>query len=194
MHTHVSVDQVRWWLDERAIQDVTSHAQEGTEFNLQVTLSRLPIHLIKEDVRGPIRVVGRCGFDTERSRRLISEEEARRELLREIGPVLATTPGFYTFLDEGDRACELRDAATLQLEHRIYPDGASQQSLMDSVMAVATGMRYVQNLLAATHPEAPPETSGLEGENGTNENEGNGEEGAKPSATGEEGTEGAKDA
>ncbi|WP_129115083.1 hypothetical protein [Halegenticoccus tardaugens] len=164
MTTHVSVDQVRWWLDEKAITDVTSHSREETEFNLQVTLSRLPIHLIKEEKRGPIRVVGRSAFDTERARRLIRDDESRTELLGLIGPVLATTPGFYTFLDEEDRACELRDAETIQLEHRIYPDGATQQALMDSVMAVATAMRYIQNLLGATFPAVPPESDELDDE------------------------------
>ncbi|MFC7230492.1 hypothetical protein ACFQMM_02295 [Saliphagus sp. GCM10025308] len=158
MTTHVSVEQVRWWLDENAIQDVTPHSQEETEFNLQVTLSRLPIHLIQEDKRGPIRVVGRSAFDTERAKRLIREEESRTDLLTQIGPVLAATPGFYTFLDEEDRACELRNAEVLQLEHRIYPGEATQQSLMDSVMGIATGMRYVQNVLAATHPGSSVES------------------------------------
>ena len=159
MTTHVSVEQVRWWLDEDAVQEVTPHASEETEFNLQVTLSRLPIHLIKEEVRGPIRVVGRSAFDTARARQLVRGEESRTELLDQNGPVLATTPGFYTFLDEDGHACRLRDAETLQMEHRIYPDEATQQALMDSVMAIATGMRYVQNVLAATPgpPQEPDE-------------------------------------
>ena len=131
---------------------MTPHSGKETEFNLQVTLSRLPIHLIKEVKRGPIRVVGRSAFDTERARRLVGNEESRTELLDQIGPVLATTPGFYTFLDGEGEACELRNAETLQMEHRIYPDEATQQALMDSVMAIATGMRYVQNVLAVTHP------------------------------------------
>jgi hypothetical protein len=156
--THVSTEQVRWWLDENAVQDVTPHSSEETEFNLRVTLSRLPIHLIKEETRGPVRVVGRSAFDTERARRLVSEAESRSELLNHIGPVLATTPGFYTFLDEEGNACELRNAETLQLEHRIYPDEATQQALMDSVMAIATGMRYVQNVVSATHPDPPSES------------------------------------
>lgn len=164
MTTHVSAVQVRWWLDESAIRDVTSHSEEETEFNLQVTLSSLPIHLIKEEERGPIRVVGRSAFDTERAKRLVREEESRTELLAQLGPVLATTPGFYTFLDEDGRACELRNAETLQLEHRIYPDEATQQSLMDSVMAIATGMRYIQNLLAATHPGFRLESDELDDE------------------------------
>ena len=157
MTTHVSEEQVRWWLDDSAIQDVTTHAGEETEFNLQVTLSRLPIHLIKERPEGPVRVVGRSGFDTDRAKRMLREEESRTQLLTQLGPVLATTPGFYTFLDEHSSACELRHAETLQIEHRIYPDEATQQRLMDSVMDVATGMRYVQNVLAATHPGVPPE-------------------------------------
>ncbi|WP_254532009.1 hypothetical protein [Natrinema gelatinilyticum] len=157
MPTHLSVEQVHWWLDQNAVQDVTSHPQEETEFNLQVTLSRLPIHLIKEEKRGPVRVVGRSAFDTERARRLVREDESRSELLRQVGPVLASTPGFYTFLDEEGQACDLRDAETIQLEHRIYPGEATQQSMMDSIMGIATGMRFVQNVLAATHLGPPSE-------------------------------------
>ena len=164
MTTHVSVDQVRWWLDDSAIQDVTAHTDDETEFNLQVTLSRLPIHLIKERKEGPVRVVGRSGFDTDRAKAMLREEASRTELLSQLGPVLATTPGFYTFLDEEQTACELRHAETLQIEHRLYPDEADQQALMDSVMAIATGMRYVQNVLAATHPGVPAE--GDDGDDG----------------------------
>lgn len=184
MTTHVSAEQVRWWLDDNAVQDVRSTAEEHTEYNLQVTLSRLPIHLIKEDQRGPIRVVGRSAFDTERSRELLDEAESRRQLLNQLGPVLATTPGFYTFLDEEGRACRLRDAETLQIEHRIYPDEATQQALMDSVMAIATGMRYVQNLLAATLPEAPPESGGP-GESGASGGPGESSESDEPGESGD---------
>jgi hypothetical protein len=155
MATHVSLEQVRWWLDDGAVQDVTSHSEEETEFNLQVTISRLPIHLIKEEKGGPIRVVGRSEFDTERARRLLREEESRSELLRQIGPILVSVPGFYTFLDGEGRAAEFRNAETLQMEHRIYPEQATQQALMDGLMNIATGMRYVQNAVAATRPEAP---------------------------------------
>lgn len=164
MTTHVSAEQVRWWLDEDAVQDVTPHASEDTEFNLEVTLSRLPIHLIKEAQSGPVRVVGRSAFDTERARRLVREEASRTGLLDQIGPVLATTPGFYTFLDEDGGSCRLRDAEALQMEHRIYPDEATQQALMDSVMAVATGMRYVQNVPAASEePLGKPDEVDVEG-------------------------------
>jgi hypothetical protein len=153
MTTHLTADQIRWWLDDDVVQDVLSHTEAETEFNLQVTLSKLPIHLVKVDERGPLRVVGQSGFDTERSRRLLRDGDSRGELLEQLGPVLASTPGFYTFLDEEDRATELRDAERLQFEHRIYPDEASQQALMDSLMAIATGMRFVQNVVAATRPD-----------------------------------------
>ncbi|WP_372909587.1 hypothetical protein [Salinigranum sp.] len=156
MTTHLSVDQIRWWLDDDAVQDVASHAEEETEFNLEVTLSRLPLHLIKEEHDGPVRIVGRSAFDTERAQRLVREEETRTELLGQIGPVLASTPGFYTFLDSEGQSCRLRDADALQMEHRIYPDEATQQRLMDSVTGIATGMQYVQNLVASTRSEATP--------------------------------------
>lgn len=142
---HISYEQVKRWLDEKVVQETTRHSDEGAEFNVELTLSRLPIHLIKEETWGPIRIVGKNAFDTEESAALLAEDETRADLLSRIGPVLAATPGFYTFLDEEGAACELAHAESIQLEHRIYPDGASQQSLMEGIMAIATAMRYVQN-------------------------------------------------
>ncbi|MFC6726168.1 hypothetical protein ACFQE1_17720 [Halobium palmae] len=161
MVDHVSYEQVRAWLDTRVVSGVdrvdsggdgdagSEDDGDGVAFNLKVTLSRLPIHLIKEETMGPIRIVGREAFDTEASAALLADGERRRELLGHVGPVLAGTPGFYTFMDEEGRSCQLRDAETVQLEQRLYPDGASQQALMDGLMDAATAMRYLQNVVAA---------------------------------------------
>ena len=152
MSTLVSEEQVRQWLDETVVQDVTDHTDDETAFNLEIQLSRLPIHLIKEESTGPVRVVGRSGFDTDHSRRLLREDERRGEFLRYVGPMLAATPGFYTFLDEEGLSCALENAETIQVEYRLYPDGASQQALMDATMAIGTSMRYVQNVVGALRP------------------------------------------
>lgn len=157
MSKHVSEQQVRDWLDDTAIRDVTRHADEDTEFNFQIELSRLPVHVIKEEAFGPIRIVGRSGFDTDRARNLLRDDRRRAELLEYVGPMLASTPGFYTFLDAEGTACQLRDAETVQVEYRIYPDGASQQRLMDGVMSIATSMRYVQNVVAAVAAGEEPD-------------------------------------
>ncbi|QSW98128.1 hypothetical protein [Haloterrigena alkaliphila] len=146
---HISETQIRHWLDETAIRDVTAHTDEDTEFNLQVELSQLPVHVIKESEFGPVRIVGRSGFDTERTKELLRDEQHRSELLQYVGPMLAATPGFYTFLDPDGAACQLRRAETVQVEYRIYPDSASQQVLMDGIMSIATSMRYVRNVVAA---------------------------------------------
>ncbi|WP_276253848.1 hypothetical protein [Halomontanus rarus] len=148
MTTHVSDEQVRHWIDDGVVQRVTSHSSEETEFNFELQLSKLPIHVIKEKTWGPIRVVGRNGFDTDRTRELLRDDQQRGELLSYIGPMLAATPGFYTFLDEEGASSPIEYAETLQIEYRIYPDEASQQALMDAVMAIGTSMRYVQNVVA----------------------------------------------
>lgn len=155
MSTHVSETQVREWLDDTAISTVTRHSDEETAFNFQVELSQLPVHVIKEIEFGPVRIVGRSGFDTDAARTLLRDDQRRSELLQYVGPMLAATPGFYTFLDEEGSSCELRDAETIQVEYRIYPDGASQQALMDGIMSIATSMRYVQNVIAAVSARDP---------------------------------------
>ncbi|WP_254767435.1 hypothetical protein [Salinilacihabitans rarus] len=149
MTRHVSAEQVRRWLDETAVRGVTHHDEADAEFNFQVELSRLPIHVVKEEPWGPVRIVGRTGFDSDRAKELLCDDERRGELLRAVGPMLAATPGFYTFLDEEGAPCELRHAETIQLEYRVYPDGASQQTLMNGVMAVGKGMRYVRSVIVS---------------------------------------------
>ena len=155
MTRHVSEAQVRHWLDQTAIRGVTAHTDEETAFNLQVELSRLPVHVIKDEEFGPVRIVGRSGFDTERTKDLLRDDQRRSELLQYVGPMLAATPGFYTFLDPDGAACQLREAETVQVEYRIYPDAASQQALMDGIMSIATSMRYVRNVVAAIGAREP---------------------------------------
>lgn len=144
----ISEEQVETWLDENVVSDVQHVSEEGTEFNFQLQLARLPLHVIKEDTLGPVRLVSNTAFDTERTRALMENETERNELLARVGPVLASTPGFYTFLDAEGNSCEFRDAHSIQLEHRIYPDGASRQAVMDGLMSLATAMRYLQNSVA----------------------------------------------
>lgn len=156
MPTHVSPKQVRHWIDDNAVREVTEHDDEETEFNFELTLSRLPVHVIKEETWGPLRIVGKTGFDTDRVRALLRDDDDRQILLQRLGPMLAATPGFYTFLDEEGNNCAFRNAESMQTEYRIYPDEASQQALMDGLMATASGMRYVQNTLAAMLPNRGP--------------------------------------
>ncbi len=144
----ISEEQVAEWLDERVVSDVQHVTGEETEFNIQLRLARLPLHLIKEVPLGPVRLVSNTAFDTDRTRAIMENETERNELLARIGPVLASTPGFYTFLDAEGNSCEFRDAQSVQLEHRIYPDGASRQAVMDGLMSLATAMRYLQNSVA----------------------------------------------
>lgn len=148
MVDHLSVKQVEAWLDEKVVRDVDRVSEGESEFNVQLRLSRLPLHVIKEDTWGPLRMVGKSGFDTDRTAEIIEDDERRRGLLTRIGPVLAATPGFYTFLDADSTVCEFANVRYIQLEHRLYPDGASQQALMGGLMDLATAMRYVQNAVA----------------------------------------------
>ncbi|WP_458204623.1 hypothetical protein [Haladaptatus sp. NG-SE-30] len=149
MGEHISSEQVEAWLDENVVQDVQHVSDDETEFNIQLQLARLPLHIIKEETWGPLRLVSKNAFDTNRTRMLVEDDQDRKELLSRIGPVLAATPGFYTFLDEESTACDFAEAQSIQLEHRIYPDGASQQAVMEGLMNLATAMRYLQNIIAS---------------------------------------------
>jgi hypothetical protein len=150
MAEHVSSEQVDAWLDEKVVQDTEHVSESDTAYNIQLRLSRIPLHVIKEETWGALRLVGKSAFDTERTAALLEDDEKRGELLARIGPVLAATPGFYTFLDSEGAVCEFADVHAIQLEHRLYPDRASQQSLMDGLMGLATAIRYIQNAVAET--------------------------------------------
>ncbi|EMA45213.1 hypothetical protein [Halococcus saccharolyticus] len=154
MVDHLSREQTEAWLDEKVVQEVEHETTDNAAFNLRLRLSRLPLHVIKEETWGPLRVVGECTFDTERVAALVEDDEDRQELLNRLGPILATAPGFYTFLDAEGDPCEFPAVHSILLEHRLYPDGASQQAVMDSVMATAATMRSIQNTAAALQNQA----------------------------------------
>lgn len=154
MVDHISREQAEAWLDEKVVQGIEHETTDGAAFNLQIQLSRLPLHVIKEETWGPLRVVGECTFDTDRVAALVEDDEDRQELLARLNPILATAPGFYTFLDTEGDPCEFPAVHSILLEHRLYPDGASQQAVMDSVMATAATMRSIQNTAAALRNQA----------------------------------------
>lgn len=152
MTRHISDEQVRHWLDDTVIREVNRHDESERAFNFELELSRLPIHVIKEEQWSPVRIVGRNGFDSDDARALLRDDDRRSQLLQSIGPMLAATPGFYTFLDEEGAPAALRHASTLQLEARLYPDEANQQALMDAVMGIGSCMRYVRDVVVAMAP------------------------------------------
>ncbi len=149
----ISADQVEKWLDDRVVRDVERTTEKEAEFSVQCRLSHIPLNVIKEDTWGPLRIVGRAAFDTERTAAVIENPDQRRELLERIGPIFVGTPGFYTFLDEEQSSTEFPNVDSIQFEHRIYSDGASQQELMSGLMALATAIKYIQNTVAAIRRE-----------------------------------------
>lgn len=54
------------------------------------------------------------------------------------------------------------DIHTIQLEQRLYPDELSRHRLMSDVIAVAKGIRYVQNVAAVVGPDDGNDTNGME--------------------------------
>ncbi|WP_049997136.1 hypothetical protein [Halococcus sediminicola] len=158
MGEHLSREQTEAWLDENVVQGIEHQSGDGTEYNLQLQLSRLPLHVIKEETWGPLRVVGECAFDTDRVAALVEDAGRRQELLLRLNPVLVGAPGFYTFLDDEGDPCDFPHVHSILLEDRLYPDGASQQALMASVMATASTMRSIQNTAAALQNQSRQRT------------------------------------
>jgi len=100
MVERITVEQVRSWLDPSVVGDITETSESTTEFNLELEVSQMPLHVIKEEQSGPVRTVGKCGFDTERVAALFDDERRQRELFSQLSPVLASVPVFYTFMDD----------------------------------------------------------------------------------------------
>ncbi|EFW90342.1 hypothetical protein ZOD2009_19833 [Haladaptatus paucihalophilus DX253] len=144
----ISEEQVAAWLDGTVVDDLRHVSDEGTEFTIRLRLAHQPIRIVKEETLGPIRLVSDTAFDTEGTQTLLESEEHRTELLTRIGPALAATPGFYTLLDAEGASCEFADARSIRLEHRIYPDGANRQAVMEGLMALASAAQYLQNTVA----------------------------------------------
>ena len=135
------------------IADLVDHSmfdvevRDEEEARIVVTASPNPhrnVNIIQKTVDGPLTLTVRMNFPSGLLATIFDHEKARRDLLIQLASVIANAPGQYLFLDEKDRICSFKKMSAIELNYAIYPDGLSQQRLMDNIFELLTAINYIQ--------------------------------------------------
>lgn len=148
MTRDVGPEQIRAWIDDDLVGSVDRMPDEAAEFNYLVDMSNILIHVLRREPGGPVLVGQQIEYDDGIRSRIRSMDEAdRHDLVARVRETLTAAPVVYGFHDEHDNNVRFVDVHRVFLEHRIYPDGLSQQSLMAGLVDVWKALRYLDDIV-----------------------------------------------
>ena len=141
---NVPLGQVREWIDDTRVEGVSDVPDAAAEFNLQVLFSGLPIHVVKNRPYGPLSVGGQVEV-TPDVRPVFGDLPAfdQRQLEARIREQLTSGPVLYYFLDENGNNVPFKDVHVIRLERLVYPDGTSQDALMNAIFEVTKQLFFL---------------------------------------------------
>ncbi|MFB6160456.1 MAG: DUF2299 family protein [Haloferacaceae archaeon] len=149
MDEPITAERIREWIDDDLVDEVQQVPDEAAEFNLTVEMSNVLVHVIRRDPDGPVLIGQQIEYGEEiRSRIGGLAESERNDLVARIRETLTGVPVVYGFQDERGANVRFGDVHRILLEHRIYPDGLSQDALMTGLVEVWKAMRYLDDIVA----------------------------------------------
>jgi len=141
---HLAKDTVVQWCDEAVIHTISDRSgSDDALYNLELEVSGMPIHAVCEGEGDPLRLVCRPTFDAETLSLLTDMDAERRNFHTLVTSVITNTKGAYTFLDDDKNPCEFGELRHIQFEHRIYPQNATRQEFMDSVLELGSAAQFI---------------------------------------------------
>lgn len=147
MPDDIRPDRIREWIDDDLVEEVERLPDEAAEYNFAVQLSGMIIHVIKQRPGGPLLLGQQIEFDDAIRTRIREMPDPRRNaLVARIREALMQIPVVYGFQDERDANVAFEEMHHIFIEHRIYPDEATQGALMGGLIAVWKGLRYLDDI------------------------------------------------
>lgn len=154
MPSSIEYSDVEEWLDDelQIINSVERVQDRNTRFNVKVHHQELALHVFKSERGRPLELATRI---TLRDEMLATIRGPRRQqFMTEVESVLTTTPGVHAFTDESGQSVPTDEFTTVTLRHWIYPDGASQHTLMTAVIDMLTSLAYIRDTANRIHDDA----------------------------------------
>jgi hypothetical protein len=110
-------------------------------------MSGIFLHVVQRQHGGPLIVGQQLEFSKEiRTRIAEMAEDNRDTLVARLREALMEVPVIYGFQNEQGANVAFRGVERVLVEARVYSDGASQQALMDRLVAVWKALRYLDDV------------------------------------------------
>lgn len=149
MSSDIPFGDIEGWIDDSIVEDVEQVPDADADYNFAVTFSGMPIHVVSPHGEDGIMIAGQAvpSGDVKEVFRELSEND-RDHLLARIQETLNDSRGVYRFQTADGADCGFGDLHHIRIEHRIYPDGASQHELMNSIFDVAKSLLFLQESIS----------------------------------------------
>ena len=143
----ITQEKVLEHLDSQVVDVIETVSDEEIEFNISLNVGGMGAHVIREKEDGPLIVVGVIRLEGEHLDLFMDlSENQRMNYLSQIGAVLTNSPGLYRFTDGEGNDVDYDMLQAVRVEDRIYPDGFSQDRLMNSVYDLIQALYYVKTM------------------------------------------------
>lgn len=147
-----TTDLIWEWIDESYFDSIEEVDDPNADLNISMSIeqSGLAVHAIKPPSHDHIDLVAQMPIPPDVLATLMDLEYEQTELRIHLTHVLTTLPGWFSFLDDQGQPTEFEEVELISVTHRIYPDGADQQTFMDSVVTILNAMVFIRDIISTT--------------------------------------------
>jgi hypothetical protein len=144
----ISKEQVHDWLDEDILREVEELEPGKDEiFLLKVVTNDWEMGLTKKREDGPLIITATIGPPPEVRSNLVDMPPERRNLQMRLELLLTDMPGIFFYETAGGKLTkDLAEMENIVIQKRIYPDGASQNTLMNAILDITSRQNYIRNI------------------------------------------------
>lgn len=148
MPTDRTAEEIKSWIDTDLVESIEETPDEHAEFNFLIEMSNILLHVIRQHPGGPLLIGQEIEYSEEITNRIADlPSNVRNDLVARIRETLTMTPVVYGFRNANGQNVRFEEMTRIFLEARIYPDGLSQHTLMQTLIAVWKAMRYLDDIV-----------------------------------------------
>ena len=122
-------------------RDISLDGTYHFDIELEGSDTEATVHMVRRG--GPIRFVATEEITPDKLSHIIERDADRRHLQSQIEVVLANIRGSYSYLDDDENRCSLKEMRSIGMEYRIYPDGLTQHEFMNALLDIDRAITYV---------------------------------------------------
>lgn len=143
-----SKKEVNRWLDDSVASIVGSSEPTNLEYRFTIRVSDFNIDLSKESSDGPLVIASNMRDEID-----VSEltPQQRNDLLMLLENGLMPAPGIFQYVNfDGDVVGDFDSMQGVQIIHKIYPESANQQALMDAIFGISKSLVFIRDAISTT--------------------------------------------
>ena len=145
MPNGIDADEVREWLNNSSIYNYEDTSHENPGFGFSVSVDGVHMLQVLESTEGDYMFLrGGMEFESDILTNILDREHDERQLGTLFASVLTNAGGRYRYLDdEGNGTIDLREVRTVEFDKPIFPDGASQHELINSLYEMNRSLKFI---------------------------------------------------